>query len=460
MTSFYLGVFILTAAATLISSLLLRKKEKNEKDFLFLNRSLGIFPAVATLVASAAGVWILFTPVEATVNFGMLALIGYALGQALPFVIIAFLGTRLLNVLPEGKTLPEWAQIRYGRKTGLLILTICFLYMLLFLTAELTAIGKVISILTEVPLSITVPIIALSTWFYTVRGGFRAVVFTDGIQFCILLPIIVLIFLIIVFQTEPFIINRLWDSDLLSISHKPGWAFGCTLIIAIIAAQLFNQSLWRRVYACRDLPTMRNAFFISAIITFPLILIVGGFGFIAYDMGFTKDAETGLFQLMNALAPPWALMFLIIAAVVLVMSSMDSLLNSLAELTVQEMTNRGHGLTNMRKMSRYSITFFAVAASLLALPGYSVLYLFLIADMLCAGTVFPLFYGLYSRANNQRAVLFGAASGIVSGIFFMPRPDFITPLIAHPFGSGWLQSFIAAVVVSLLVTLYVSRRKR
>lgn len=463
MHSLYFSIFVLAAAATALGSLLLKKRERNEQDFLFLNRSLGLFTSVATLVASTAGVWILFTPIEATINFGILALIGYALGQALPFIVIAVLGTRLLRVLPAGRTLPEWAQLHYGRRTGLLTLGICLFYMFLFLTAELTAIGKVASVLTDVPLTITVPIIALATWFYTVRGGFRAVVLTDRIQLCILIPILLLVFLIIAFQTEPKILSRLGSSELVSLSHRPGWSFGFTLIIAIIAAQLFNQSLWRRVYACRDLPTMRSAFILSALVTIPLILLIGSFGFLAYDLSLTQDPETGLFQLMDALAPAWLLMLFIVAAVMLVMSSMDSLLNSLAGLAVQEMTNwrsiagknQSPVLPNMIRLSRYAISAFALFATLLALPGYSVLYLFLIADMLCAGTAFPLFYGLYSRRTTQRAALLGAMSGIISGIFFMPKPDF-TPLIAHSFGSSWLYSFIAAVAVSCLVTLCVT----
>ena len=456
MNIFYLFAVVVVAGLMAGAGVFMAKREGAGLEFIFPKRSLNTLASIATIVASAAGVWILFTPVETTIQFGIIALGGYALGQALPLILIAVLGVRLLRLMPQTTSLPQWAQERYGRKMASAVLVICLFYMFIFLTAELTAIGKAVSVLAQIPLSITVPIIAIATWAYTNRGGFQAVVFTDKIQLSILVPLLILVFLFILLQTKemPAVAFR--------TTYLPGWTFALTLIIAIVAAQLFNQSLWQRAYACRNDKTLRVSFLIAGIVMIPLIFLAGGFGFLIGDL-LPRHPETAMFELVNSLAPVWLILLLLILAVLLVMSSLDSLLNALAGLIVQPLIKQrnSHIESNSKviRISRWATSILTILAILVAVPGYSVLYLFLIADMLCAGMAFPLFYGLYNKRINEASALFGCVGGIAAGILFMPKPDF-SPLIPHFLGSGWLQSFLAASLVSCALTLLIAKLNR
>jgi Na+(H+)/acetate symporter ActP len=60
----------------------------------------------------------------------------------------------------------------------------------------------------------------------------------------------------------------------------------------------------------------------------------------------------------------------------------------------------------------------------IASQGYSVLYLFLIADLVCAAALFPVFYGLYSKRLAGAAAMLSALAGLVVGALFFPNPDF------------------------------------
>jgi len=454
MNVLYLFVIVVIAGLMAGAGVFMAKREGAGLEFIFPKRTLNTLTSIATLVASAAGVWILFTPVETTIQFGIIALGGYALGQALPLILIAILGVRLLRLVPQTISLPQWAQERYGKKMAGAVLIVSLFYMFIFLTAELTAIGKAVSVLAQIPLSVTVPIIAIATWAYTNRGGFRAVVLTDKIQISILVPLLLLVFLFVLLQTkEP-------PTVALRTTYLPGWTFALTLIIAIVAAQLFNQSLWQRAYACRNDRTLRISFLIAGIAMIPLIFLAGSFGFLIGDLS-PRHPETAMFELVNSLAPVWLILLLLILAVLLVMSSLDSLLNALAGLIVQPLQPNSHTASGSKviRISRWATSIITILAILVAIPGYSVLYLFLVADMLCAGMAFPLFYGLYNKKVNETGALFGCAGGITAGILFMPKPDF-SPLIPHFLGSGWLESFLAASLVSGVFTLLIAKFNR
>ena len=436
----------------------------DDKKFLLMPRSLGLWQSVATLVASAAGIWILFSPVEAVSWSGIAGLTGYALGQAAPLIIISFMGLRLLRTLPQGHTLPQWAHSRYGRVMRVTTLLICIFYMATFLTAELTAIGKAAGLLTNIPDWMAVATIALITWGYTNRGGFKMVVWTDIIQFAVMVPLLIIIFIITmttaITAPEPFW-GRIMTEEpqLLSVSHLPGIEFGMTLVIAIAAAQVFNQGLWQRAYSCRNEKTMSQAFFIAGIIMIPLIFITGFLGLSARDAGLgLEDPEVGIFELMINNSPLWLTISFAVAALMLVMSSMDTMLNALSGLVVEELSlhkksnSNNNDFTIKITQARIATSVFALITALIATQGYSVLYLFLLADLICAGTAFPLFFGLYSKRLSQTGALSSAILGISCGILFMLRPDF-TPLINNPLGSSWLLSFAAAAITSCIATL-------
>ena len=93
-----------------------------------------------------------------------------------------------------------------------------------------------------------------------------------------------------------------------------------------------------------------------------------------------------------------------------------------------------------------------VPAVAIASQGYSVLYLFFIADLLCAALLFPLLLSFYNRYQTAANALVSSLTGIVIGVLFFPKPDF-SPLVNIPGGGDLLNSFAAALLSSMLMTL-------
>jgi len=87
----------------------------------------------------------------------------------------------------------------------------------------------------------------------------------------------------------------------------------------------------------------------------------------------------------------------------------------------------------------------AVPVVLVAAQGFSVLYLFLLADLLCSAAAFPVFYGLFSKRHDGFSAMTGTVCGLVAGLSLFPLPG------AKP--EHLLESFLAAALVPAVVIL-------
>ena len=74
-----------------------------------------------------------------------------------------------------------------------------------------------------------------------------------------------------------------------------------------------------------------------------------------------------------------------------------------------------------------SIQFFIVF--ILASRGYSILYLFLLADLLCCAAVVTIFYGFFNKKINSNLALLSIISGLLFGLLFFPSQNFQSSIL-------------------------------
>lgn len=196
----------------------------------------------------------------------------------------------------------------------------------------------------------------------------------------------------------------------------------------------------------------------------PLVFVAGLFGLLAVGQGVpAEQASVALFAVAMETLPSWAMIVLLVLAVALVMSSMDTLLNGIASTITTDLARFSPGATMSRllRSSRLLTILTAIPAVFVASLGYSVLYLFLIADLVCSAAAFPVFYGMYSKRLSGIGAFVSATVGILLGVLFFPKPDF-TPW----FTVGWLQihhnyqflvSFGSALAISATIAVLWSR---
>ena len=468
-----IAIAVVAAAAFVAAGMLsVRRSRLSIEEYLVARNSARAPVATATLVASVIGAWILFSPAEAGTWAGIAALIGYAIGQAAPLAAFVLLGPRMRRLMPDGHSLTEYVWHRYGSAMYVFTLVVILFYMFIFLSAELTGFALAFKEVADTPLGATALIVGLLTVAYTAYGGIRASIFTDRIQFTIILPLLLLAFVVAVVELGGFgpALDpvRADNPQLLSLGHLPGVEFGLTLFVAILAANMFHQGFWQRVYTVRDDRALRRGFAVAGATVIPIIIIAGLLGVMAVGRGLVGDdapASVALFSLMKDVMPTWAIVIVLLLALVLVMSSLDTLLNGIVSAVTSDLARFKPGFSGalLLRSSRWITVVLIVPAILIASQGYSVLYLFLVADMVCAAAVFPVFWGLYSKHFGGRAALASSVVGLVVGTLFFPTPE-------APYLTGWiidigwatqlLVSFALALGASTLMSLALTALSR
>jgi Na+/proline symporter len=451
-----LVVTLVTAALFALLGLVQASRQTVDLESFVVSRNrFGTPMALATIVASAMGAWILFSPPEVGATSGIAGIIGYCLGQATPAALFAVMGPRIRHLMPQGHSLNEYVLHRFGNAMYGVTLVIITFYMFVYLTAELTAIAKAVDLLAGVPLWATALVVMAAVVVYTTVGGLATTIFTDAIQFALIVPLLLLSFAVAVMALGG------WDSaiapvvqsapQLLSLNNGPGWKFGCTLIIAIIAAEMFNQANWQRIYACRDDVVVRRSFLGSFLVIVPILFLAGLLGILGMHFGFSDDRT--FFALIQELAlARWLVLAVLVLVLALVMSSLDTLINGIASVFTTDLVRLFPGMdgAGVLRLARGLAVLVGIPAIAIAAQGYNVLYLFLLADLVCAGALFPVLLGLYSRRLSGPMALWSTLIGIGSGALFFPRPDF-TPWNGLPWAGDLLVSFIVPVAVSALI---------
>lgn len=448
----YTTIAALGAALILFVWLGLRARlaEGDLDDYVTARNSQGARALGLSFLASGMGGWILFAPPEIGALVGPLALAGYALGAALPFIVFAFCGPAIRRRLPRGRSIGEFAESCYGTGVRRYVSAISVLYMLCFVTAELTAIGAITSLLSGVNGDLVILGVAVTTLLYTAWGGLRASIVTDQWQSFLLIGLLAIVGFVA--------IDRVPDVSAAALPDVPASSalgVALTLIIAVTAANLFHQGYWQRLWSARDTDALSRGALIGGVITIAVVAVVGGLGIVAAVSGIELGQPPIPFFALLADAPAWLGLAALILAITLVASSVDTLQNGLASLAVSEKT----GLSLTR--ARWITVILMIPVVLVALQGISVLRLFLIADLLCATAVIPVLLGLWGRMTTPAAVTGGlaglagailpgwVASGtLTSGLLAASFPDSIPTL--PPFLGALATSGLISVVIALL----------
>ena len=335
----YTFILIFLCGTFVVGGLFFSKKENSVSSYLNASRSIRSASLTASIVASCFGVWILIGPAEAATWGGIGAIAGYAFGQATPFLAMTVLGKRLRKIMPEGNSLTQFVYARYGSKMLKIVLALSLFYVFIYLCAEVTAIAKIVHLISGLDLWKTSLLILISTLIYTLRGGLKISIITDKFQFIIISIFLILIFFYLFLSGEVNISSQLISlkaGNLIDPKYFSGYTAGITFFIAVFATNLFDQGIWQRVYAAKSNQDLQKGFVSSFFIVLPIILILGFCGIIAVSLGQAKDPSIVIFSLLLKNGAVWLSISILILALTLVISSMDTLINAISSLIIIE----------------------------------------------------------------------------------------------------------------------------
>ena len=466
-----LTLVIIISAIFAFIGLYQAKKFQGINNYITANRNIGLFSLTTSIIASALGAWILFGPVAAATWGGIGAVIGYALGTAFPMIFLIYLGKKIRTDFPKGSSLVEYMRKKFGKSLFKLILLMTIFYMFIFLCAEVTAVAVLINYLSGTELWITASIVLISTLTYTLYGGLRVSIFTDNIQMIVIgILLLILVSIIISSSGDNFSFEYIESKNpqLLSSSYIPSYTAGLTFFIAVAATNLFHQGNWQRVYAAKNYRTLKLSLIISFLVIIPIVFLMGFIGMVSFSLDTSTRPDLGFFTLLLKDQTELLSLMIIVLGISLTISTVDTLINAISSLFVIDgkATFNLDKKTNYLKISKYFIILLSIITFGIASKGFDILYLFLLADLLCCAFVITVFYSFYYKINEKTAY-FAIITGLVAGFLIFPFPDFSKSLFVGVFLPKELFSpfitqsllFLSFVIATFLPAIILKLKK-
>ena len=446
------------------------KKASNNKNYIVGDRDENTFSLTASLTASALGAWILFGPASAATWGGIGAVTGYALGTAAPMLFLYNFGPKIRKEFPKGLTLTEFIKKRFGAGILKISLFLILFYLTIFLIAEVTAIASLLNFISQVPLWITAGITLIICLLYILRGGFKLSIITDKYQFIFIILIILASIFIILGNLElPSyeLINKN-SPNLIDKNYLPNYTAGLTFFIAVAATNLFHQGNWQRVFSAKNNYILKSSLIYSSIIIFFIVFWMGYSGLISYSLNTKVIPDLAFFDLVLDKKSSVIVMGILILAMSLTLSTIDTLINAISSLIIVNGDQINSSLSGKEVKSKANliILLLSVIVFVLASKGYSILYLFLLADLLCCAAVITIFYGFFNKKINSKLAAISIFCGLLFGLLFFPSMDFQNSILVGNLlskdlfsslitGNLLFFSFTISIVVpSIIISIY------
>jgi SSS family solute:Na+ symporter len=361
-----------------------------------------------------SGSWMLFT-----------GLIGAWLASAFLIPKVFELG-RKVNLF----TFPQVFIEIYGKRVALVAAIISAIGYLGFTSSQMLAGAKLASAtFPSISLDAALVIMGVVAVVYTVMGGLKAVIYTDTIQWIILLVGLIFIGIPLGFHAIGGMegLRAETSRELLKFNNLT-WQDMVNWGITIIPIWFIGMTLYQRIYASRDVKQAKKAWYIAGIFEWPIMaflgVLLGLFAKVAAEQGmFTEvgyasaagmDSEIGLPLLLRTILPVGLMGLMMSAYFSAILSTADSCLMACSGNIVTDMLLRWKLFKRKDdlRLSQWVTLIIGTLALLIALYMESVLELMLHSyAFMVSGLFIPVVFGLYSRRPSESAALVSMVIG-------------------------------------------------
>ena len=430
-----------------------RRIKSNENEYFVLNKTEKTFGLTMSFYASGMGLWILTSPAEVAWYGLGYDIYGYALSAATPFILIYIFGPRISRLLPDGITLAQFVEKKYGTVAQKIVSVVAVIYMGAFLIAEFASISFLFESVSGVSGIVVSALVAATTFLYLNKTGFKASYITDKIQGIGIILLLTLLFGLWFNQNSLNEISNLANLGGLNVFETYSLKSALAVVIAVTAAEIFSTGYWQRTFSAINELTIKKASVYSGLGVFVTILLLG----IAGAVGAGKGLETPTLSFIDQLnLNSLTVIVLISLATLLVTSSVDTLENAISSTISIDIIKKGSKEAN-------AITLVVIVLALFASTTVTNIFtVFLIADLFATSLVFPAFYRIKKASKNM--VLVVPFVGSLISVFIYrylfidvqenPGGIFVPTDL---YGLADLNTFAIALFSSVLITLVMDR---
>ncbi|WP_439182823.1 sodium:solute symporter family protein [Carboxylicivirga taeanensis] len=364
-------------------------------------------------------------------------------------------------------TFPQFLESAFNKKVALFAGIISAIGYIGFSSSQILAGAKLASS-TFPALSIETALLVMGTIavVYTVLGGLKAVIYTDTIQWIILMGGLLFIALPFAYYKIGGIetIRATLDPDFLSLTAV-SWSQIVNWMFTIVPIWFIGMTLYQRIYAAKDTKTAQRGWLIAGLFEYPLMaflgVTLGMFARVALESDVITnytlsemDAEMGLPILLRTILPAGLMGIVLSAYFSAIMSTADSCLMAASGNVLTDVFNLHKSKNNLR-YSQLITLIIGVLALFIALKVSSVLDLMLHSySFMVSGMIIPVLVALFAKRPNPNAAM---AAMIIGGITTLTLIIFEVKLI---FGLDANIAGIAASAITYFSEDFISRLQR
>ncbi|MEX1001654.1 MAG: sodium:solute symporter family protein [Crocinitomicaceae bacterium] len=423
-----LSIFITYLLIMLAVGFFFMRLNKSDEDYYVGGRGMR---------ASHIGLSVVATDVGGGFSIGLGGL-GFAMGISGSWMLFtgllgAWLSAVILipRIYPIAKkynflSFPEALKFHYNKKVALAAGIISLIGYIGFTSSQILAGAKLAAAtFTAIDVSQAVLIMGVIAVVYTVLGGIKAVIYTDTIQWIILMVGLIFIGIPLGYNEIGGIegIRATLGPEFLSLTNLK-WSDGLNWLVTIVPIWFVGMTLYQRIYACRDVKTARRAWMVAGIFEWPVMafmgVLLGLFSRVAFeqgafvDLGYAPanemDAELGLPLFLSQLLPVGLMGLMMSAYFSAIMSTADSCLMAASGNLMQDiLPARKIGAIRLSQLATF---FIGALAILIATYMTNVLGLMLYSyAFMVSGLFVPVLGMLLLKNPSPLAALVSMISG-------------------------------------------------
>lgn len=451
-----LSIFIAYMIAMLGIGFYFLRKNKNADDYYVGGRQMGSVHVGLSVVA---------TDVGGGFSIGLGGL-GFVMGMSGSWMLFTGLlgawisGVFLIPRVFKMKnfkslyTFPQIFEYFYNHKVAFMAGLISGIGYLGFTSSQILAGAKLASAsFVDLDMNTALLIMGAIAVTYTVFGGLKAVIYTDTVQWIILMVGLIGIGIpIAYFAIGGWEVIEATAPDRFFSFTNVSWQTIVNWGVTILPIWFVGMTLYQRIYACGDVKTAKKAWFIAGLLEYPIMammgVLLGLFARVAVENGMFEylghstvaglDPEKGLPMLLRTILPVGLMGIMLSAYFSAILSTADSCLMAASGNFISDILSRFFNLDpNDKKFLRLSqlLTLVLGAVALwLAMMMENVLELMLYSyAFMVSGLFIPVLGAFfYKRGTSQGAfwaMLTGGATTIILTITEVELPLDLDPNI-------------------------------
>jgi len=319
---------------------------------------------------------------------------------------------------------PQFLEFIFDKRVALIAGVISAIGYLGFTSSQILAGAKLAaSTFDDLSIENALLLMGVIAIVYTVLGGLKAVIYTDTIQWIILMAGLIFIglpFSYFKIGGSSAILNTL-EPDFLSL-RSISWQQIVNWMFTIIPIWFIGMTLYQRIYASKNTRTAQKGWFIAGLFEYPLMafigVLLGMFARVAMENqllhGYNAtnlDAEMGLPVLLKNILPVGFLGIVLSAYFSAIMSTADSCLMAASGNVLTDVLGM-HRSKNSLLLSQLITLITGSVALLLALRMSSVLELMLHSySFMVSGMIVPVLAALFLKRPDPLAALVSMLTG-------------------------------------------------